>query len=508
MVRSNVMGSRARRAMASSPHCGRGPFSNLNLTMVATLLPSITSEFQESNQASWIGTSYLLSTCTFTPLYGRLCTILGRRAACQTALLATAIGTLLCGISAGMVELTVARFIAGMGGGAVQLLAMIVTADMYSIRERGLPQAFNNISQGLGLGLGGPIGGVLSDLSRFFVLVMILITNTLRYVTPGQGQSTREVLSRIDFGGCITLFLMIGSSLTWLSMKFNEDLPWTDIQVIVPLTLSFVFFLLFLVVEFMIAPEPVLPPCLLREKVTLLVGLSNYFVSVCNFSVMYFVPLWFQMVPLDSASIAGLHLLPDSLAMGLGSLFAGWLMHRTGKYKTINLVFGVLPLCGVIPLIFLREDSGFVQKWFSVVPIGFGNAVVFQTVLIALQSHLSESQMAFGTAFGQLFRGLGQTSGVAIASAVFQSRLDTELRLRIHAPDAEKIITAIRHSLSLVTALPDPLQRWARDAYAASLQTVFIIAACSTLTAFLVRLPIPEKAMEEHDVDVDECTSR
>jgi MFS family permease len=97
---------------------------NLNLTMVATLLPSITSEFKESNQASWIGTSYLLSTCTFTPLYGRLCTILGRRAACQTALLATALGTLLCGISGGMVELTVARFIAGMGGGAVQLLAM------------------------------------------------------------------------------------------------------------------------------------------------------------------------------------------------------------------------------------------------------------------------------------------------------------------------------------------------------------------------------------------------
>lgn len=64
-------------------------------------------------------------------------------------------------------------------------------------------------------------------------------------------------------------------------------------------------------------------------------------------------------------------------------MHASWLMHRSGKYKTINLVFGILPLCGVIPLIFLREDSGFLQKWFSVVPIGFGNAVVFQTVLSA-----------------------------------------------------------------------------------------------------------------------------
>ncbi|KAF8129574.1 vacuolar amino acid permease [Boletus edulis] len=472
---------------------------NLNLTLVATLLPSLTSEFQGSNQASWIGTSYLLSTCTFTPLYGRLCTILGRRTACQTALLATAIGTLLCGTSASMVQLTVARFIAGMGGGAVQLLAMIVTADMYNIRDRALIQAFTSISQGLGLGLGGPIGGIMNDLFGWrmtflcqvplFVLVIILITRTLYYVTPGQGQSIKEVLSRVDFGGCITLFLTLGSSLTWLSMKFNEDLPWTDTQVIIPLTLSVVFLVLFLVIECMITPEPVLPPCLLREKLPVLVGLSNYFVSVCNFSVMYFVPLWFQTVPLDSASIAGLHLLPGSCAMALGSLFTGWLMRRTGKYKDINLVFGILPLCGIMPLVFLREDSGFVQKWFSVVPIGFGNAVVFQTVL--------ESQIAFGTAFGQLFRGLGQTSGVAIASAVFQSRLDDELRHRIHAPDAPKIITAIRHSLSLVTTLPDPLQREARDAYAASLKTVFIVAACSTLTAYLIRLLIPEKAMDE-----------
>jgi hypothetical protein len=103
-------------------------------------------------------------------------------------------------------------------------------------------------------------------------------------------------------------------------MKFNEDLPvraflqpaslphplqWTDTQVIVPLALSVVFLALFLVVECVIAPEPVLPPCLLREKVPVLVGLSNYFVSVCNFSVMYFIPLWFQTVSLDSASIAG-----------------------------------------------------------------------------------------------------------------------------------------------------------------------------------------------------------
>jgi MFS family permease len=41
-------------------------------TVVATLLTPIGSQFKASNQASYIGTSYLLSVCCFTPLYGTL----------------------------------------------------------------------------------------------------------------------------------------------------------------------------------------------------------------------------------------------------------------------------------------------------------------------------------------------------------------------------------------------------------------------------------------------------
>ena len=39
-------------------------------TIVATLMTPIGNYFNKSNQASYIGTSYLLSVCCFTPLYG------------------------------------------------------------------------------------------------------------------------------------------------------------------------------------------------------------------------------------------------------------------------------------------------------------------------------------------------------------------------------------------------------------------------------------------------------
>lgn len=46
------------------------PTTSTTGTVVATLLTPIGSQFKASNQASYIGTSYLLSVCCFTPLYG------------------------------------------------------------------------------------------------------------------------------------------------------------------------------------------------------------------------------------------------------------------------------------------------------------------------------------------------------------------------------------------------------------------------------------------------------
>lgn len=90
-------------------------------------MSSISSEYHQSNQASWLGTScvsllvifsiyltrlrYLLATCTFTPLYGRLSNVMGRRGANQTAVFFAGIGTLCCGLSTNLDMLIAARFV-------------------------------------------------------------------------------------------------------------------------------------------------------------------------------------------------------------------------------------------------------------------------------------------------------------------------------------------------------------------------------------------------------------
>ncbi|KAI0792604.1 MFS general substrate transporter [Abortiporus biennis] len=496
--------------------------SSLNMTLVATLLAGISSDFQKSQQAGWLGTSYLLATCTFTPLYGRLCNVMGRRGANQTAVFFAALGTALCGFSNNMETLIAARFLAGMGGGGITTTA---TCDHIERYTRGLAQGVGSVFNSLGMGLGGPLGGFISDRFgwRWAFLIQIplfgvsfaLTSINLHYVTPGKSKSTLEVLKRIDYLGSATLLSTVLSCLIFLSTKYNDDNPWSTPIVFLSLTFSIVSFILFVVIELFIAPEPVLPPFLLKKKIPVLVAVSSFLVAMCNFSVMYNFPTWFQTVLLTSAAEAGAHLIPNGVSISLGSLFAGYIMHITGRYKTLNLVFGLFPFVAAILLSLMKETSPQVQLWLSILPLGFGNAVVLQTVHIALLAHLPQDAIAVGTGFNVLFRGIGwyfifpnvtvlphaiahtgQVGGVAVSSALFQSLLDSELHKRIQREDAEAIISEIRHSTTLVAKLPPDLQRAARDSYAASLRAVFILAACMTFLAYVVRLPIPDKSLD------------
>lgn len=43
------------------------------------------------------------------------------------------------------------------------------------------------------------------------------------------------------------------------------------------------------------------------------------------------------------------------------------MMHRTGKYKTINVVFGFFPFIGIALITLIHENSGPLQTWLSIV---------------------------------------------------------------------------------------------------------------------------------------------
>jgi hypothetical protein len=66
----------------------------------------------------------------------------------------------------------------------------------------------------------------------------------------------------------------------------------------------------------------------------------------------------------------------------------------------------------------------------------------------------------------------------------------SEIDTSFFSPPSPKLIKRIRHSARLLDSLPIDVQRLARDSYASSLKSVFILAASASLLAYLCRLPV------------------
>ncbi|BEI85616.1 hypothetical protein CcaverHIS002_0510170 [Cutaneotrichosporon cavernicola] len=128
----------------------------LDLTIVATCVPTIAFEFGAFDCESWIGTSYLWSNVTFTPLYARLSDAIGRRTAQLQAASLFNLGTLACGLAPSFTGLTVARFLAGIGGGGASTIASIVLSESLPPQDRGFYQGLGFAVFVAGMGSAAP----------------------------------------------------------------------------------------------------------------------------------------------------------------------------------------------------------------------------------------------------------------------------------------------------------------------------------------------------------------
>lgn len=96
-------------------------------TITASTYAVISSEFDATNTASWLTTSYLITSTAFQPLYGRVSDIFGRRICFFISTITFAIGCLGCGIANDIIFLNCMRALAGFGGGGLMTMGRQVT---------------------------------------------------------------------------------------------------------------------------------------------------------------------------------------------------------------------------------------------------------------------------------------------------------------------------------------------------------------------------------------------
>lgn len=111
--------------------------SFIDQTSVSTATPAIAGDLNTGTATSWIGTSFLIASTAFQLINGRLSDIFGRKGLLLMCLVLLAAGDLGCGFAQTAEQLFVLRAIAGIGGGGINSLVMIVVSDITTLQNRG-----------------------------------------------------------------------------------------------------------------------------------------------------------------------------------------------------------------------------------------------------------------------------------------------------------------------------------------------------------------------------------
>ncbi|KAF9182214.1 hypothetical protein BGZ51_007076 [Haplosporangium sp. Z 767] len=422
--------------------------SSLDQTIVSVCTNKIASEFNSLNDIPWIGTSYLLTSTTFQPMYGKGSDIFGRKATFLFAITVFLIGSALCGAAQNMIMMIVARGIAGIGAGGIMSMVMIIITDLVSLRDRGKYQGIIGAVFGLSSVIGPLLGGVFVDHATwrwaFFINLPIGAVTVVAVVKllhlPHSKGSFKEKLKRVDMYGCLAL--VIGLVLILLPLNWGGSTHAWDSPLIIGLFCAgAAVLIIFCLIEWKQALEPIIPFYLFKNRTNVAVFLTSFFIGMGFFGIMFFMPLYFQIVRQESATAAGLEMLPLIVGLLVASIGSGFMVTKWGKYRPFIWIGLFLSTVSTGLLILLDEYSSRGEIIGYLFLNGFGLGFSMQTVMLAIQSAVATKDIAVATANATFFRTVGSVFGVAVSGTVFNNSIKNSLApLFLINPDIAKVL--------------------------------------------------------------------
>ncbi|KAF9331708.1 hypothetical protein BG006_005433 [Podila minutissima] len=475
--------------------------SSLDQTIINVCTNKIASEFNSLTEIPWVGTAYLLTSTCFQPLYGKFSDIFGRKPTFLFSITVFLVGSALCGAAQSMIMLIVARGIAGIGAGGIMSMVMIIITDIVSLRDRGKYQGMIGAVFGLSSVIGPLLGGVFTDKASwrwaFFInlpigAITLAVVIKLLHLPHAVG-SLGEKIKRIDILGSITLIIglvMILLPLNWGGSTYE----WNSPIIIGLLVGGFAVIGIFLLIEWKQALEPIIPFYLFKTRTNNAVFLTSFFVGMGFFGIMFFMPLYFQIVRQESATASGLEMLPLIVGLLVTSIGSGIMVSKYGQFRPFIWIGLILSTTGTGLLVLLHEDSsrGEIIAYLFINGCGLGFSM--QTLMIAIQSAVATKDIAVATANATFFRTVGSVFGVAISGTVFNNAVQKHLSPLILENPAIQIVIADSYK---IPSFEPALEAQILHAYMLSLRSAFTICTPFMGLAFICSLAIQHNKLRK-----------
>ncbi|KAJ6471758.1 MFS general substrate transporter [Mycena vitilis] len=471
--------------------------SSLDLGGVGTAAPTIVSALHGVN-FSWVGSAYALGAASCLPLAGNLASIFGRRPILLGSLVLFSVGSAVCGSAHTMNILIGGRAIQGVGGGGIQALTAIVTADLVPLRERGIFNGITGMIWTLGTVIGPFIAGGLSQKASWrwlfymnlplCLVAFVVVACFLNVNTPRDHWRTK--LLQVDWLGNVFIITSTCSSmlaLSWAGIVYS----WSSVQVLLPLILGIVGLCWSIYYESRWPKKPTIPIILLSNRTSLMGYLASLVHGIVAISVGC-APTWFQAVRGASPIFSGVLFLPIAVTISPSAIFQGILVAKTGRYRMIILTGWCFMLLGMGLLISMKVGTPIWAIVIFQLIQGFGMGVLYATIF-AVQAPLPVSQNASAIALLTFCRTFSQAWGISITGTIIQNRLRHGLpeSLLSQLPQDTEIAYSI---ITQIPTMAQPLKGDVQRAFGDSMRLAWIVmeAFCAVgLVTFIFMKDIP-----------------
>ena len=136
----------------------------LDETISNVALPFMAGTFSVAhNESTWVLTSYLIASGLIIPSVDFLCKRFGRINYYMFSLALFTLSSVLCGLSQTLPQIIIARFLQGIGGGALLPLSQSIMLESFPKEERGRAMALFGFGIVMGPILGPVVGGWITD---------------------------------------------------------------------------------------------------------------------------------------------------------------------------------------------------------------------------------------------------------------------------------------------------------------------------------------------------------
>lgn len=295
-------------------------------------------------------------------------------------------------------------------------------------------------------------------------------------------------IKRVDWLG--TFLIVTGVILFLVGLEFGGlTHPWGSPIVVCFLAVGVLLMLLFLLVEYRFASQPIMPLRLFTHLTSISCYSIAFFHGFVFIAGCYFLPLYFQAVRGATPLLSGVYVLPYVVVLSLAAALSGVLISRSGRYQEV-IWFGVLiQTVGFGLLVKLTRTSGWSELVIYQLLGGIGSGPLFQSPLIAIHATVAPADMATATTTFAFLRTLGTALAISLGLVVFGNTMAKTTTEGGLSDDVAKRIggESASASIEFIKSLDQGQQEAAQDAYATGMRAMWwfflAIALCAVVAS-------------------------